>query len=88
MTKKRFIHGLMIVAVLLLCIVVGVYVQLHGGVNVYPQEDYTAPYTVCYYQKDTRWADAHLGESKYTMKDSGCLVTCVCSAMTMQHLGE
>lgn len=88
MAKKQFIRCLIIVAIFLLCIVIGVCVQLHGGVNVYPQEDYTAPYTACYYQKDTRWADAHLGESKYTMEDSGCLVTCVCSALTMQHIGE
>lgn len=36
-------------------------------------------------RSDSRWADEHLGNSGYTLKSSGCLVSCIASALTMEH---
>ena len=41
---------------------------------------------VCFYQKDDVWKTEHLGESKYTMADSGCLTCCVAAAFQMQEI--
>ena len=38
--------------------------------------------TVCYKQNDERWADDALGDSRFHMRDSGCLVTCAASAVS------
>ena len=57
-------------------------VRFRGSVKVYPDrniilsDDY-----VLYRQDDPLWADDHLGDSSFTMKDSGCLVTCIAAVM-------
>lgn len=39
---------------------------------------------VAYRQNDKLWADDTLGDSRFTMRSSGCLVTCIASAVSME----
>ena len=41
-----------------------------------------------YRQDDPIWADDTLGDSDFTMRSSGCLVTCVASAVSMETGNE
>ena len=41
-----------------------------------------------YRQDDPLWADDALGDSSFTMKSSGCLVSCIASAVSMESGDE
>ena len=43
---------------------------------------------ILYRQDDRVWADDKLGDSRFTMKSSGCLVTCIASAVSMETGAE
>lgn len=61
--------------------------RLRGGVQVKPSGDsdtLSDREAVFYRQDDARWADDFLGESEYTMRSSGCLVSCIASAVSME----
>lgn len=49
-----------------------------GTENILPCEN-----TVFFRQDDERWAEDKLGSSVYSMKKSGCLVTCIAAADAM-----
>ena len=52
-------------------------------INLIPCEDITF-----FRQDDIRWAEDKLGNSVYSMKRSGCLVTCIASALSMNINAE
>lgn len=80
--RKRITIGA-ILCVLLLVILVLLW-RLHNGVVLEPEKEYiVADNIVCYRQDDEAWAGDKLGESEYTMKSSGCLVSCIAAAVTM-----
>lgn len=59
--------------------------RLRHGVTVRTEENDSIPQEViCYRQDDERWAKDRLGDSSYTMKSSGCLVSCIASAVSME----
>lgn len=85
--------GLLAAAVLvclLFAAVVFLWFRLRGGEQVKPLEDGTegAAAVVLFRQDDARWAEDGLGDSEYTMGSSGCLVSCVASALSMESGGE
>lgn len=41
---------------------------------------------ILFRQDDERWAADKLGSSVYSMKKSGCLVTCIASALSMENM--
>lgn len=43
---------------------------------------------IAYRQDDERWAKDQLGDSSFTMKSSGCLVSCIASAVSMERMEE
>lgn len=47
--------------------------------NIIPCEN-----IILYRQDDERWAEEKLGSSAYSMKKSGCLVTCIAAAHSME----
>ncbi len=60
-------------------------VRLRHGVTVRTEENDIMPQNVTLYrQDDERWAKDRLGDSSYTMKSSGCLVSCIASAVSME----
>lgn len=74
----------------LLVIVVGTTaIYLYKNKNaetVLPENEISFSQTVAFYQKDERWAEDNLGNSKYKMSDSGCLTTCITSMLLMQEI--
>ena len=57
-----------------------------NGIVYHSKTDIPAKNVVYFCQFDEKWADDHLGASKYKMSDSGCLVSCIASAMNMQKI--
>ena len=49
------------------------------AINIIPCEN-----IALFRQDDERWAEEKLGNSAYSMKKSGCLVTCIATALTME----
>jgi len=82
--KQRIIIILSVIAFMLLVTAGGMYYRLHGSVRLKPSAEYkVSEDAVIYRQDDPSWAKDQLGESKYTMKSSGCLVSCIAAAVTM-----
>ncbi len=57
--------------------------RLRGSVKIAPEKKY--PITAelpLYRQDDPEWAGDKLGDSVYTMESSGCLVSCIASAVS------
>lgn len=40
---------------------------------------------VTFRQDDPRWGEEYLGDSSYSLQSSGCLVSCIASALDMTH---
>ena len=56
-----------------------------GSVALKPSKlELPAQSITAYRQDEAAWADDLLGESSYTMASSGCLVTCIASAVSME----
>lgn len=74
-----FLLGIVIVAAGFL------FFRLRGGVIVKPdQAKVSSGEVIAYRQDDETWATDLLGDSQFTMKSSGCLVTCISSAVSME----
>lgn len=73
----------------ILCILAGAMLFFrHGqdeGVRIMSQRDYPVGAAVSYCQKDDRWKEDKLGSSGYTMAKSGCLTSCIASALSMEY---
>lgn len=84
--RNRAFTFIMISACIVLAFISVVFLRFHGGMRIKPSFD-IAPDTdiICYRQDDSRWADEHLGNSKYTLESSGCLVSCIASALSMEY---
>lgn len=60
----------------------------HGVVIKTDRAEEISREVTAYRQDDERWAKAALGNSSFTMKSSGCLVTCIASALSMEGTQE
>lgn len=49
--------------------------------NIFPCEN-----VILFRQDDENWAEDKLGNSVYSMKKSGCLVTCIAAALSMEEM--
>lgn len=83
--KKKIILGAVIFILCFFMMVTGfIVLRFRGSKRVYAGEDVVpAAEIIMYRQDDERWAEDTLGDSSYTMKKSGCLVTCIASAISM-----
>ena len=83
--KKRRIAVCMICVVCVALIGCGFVMLRFRGSHVVSAKEEAVPASeiVLYRQDDERWADETLGDSSYTMGKSGCLVSCIASAVTM-----
>lgn len=93
--NERTGHSVFYVIFLIVCfLAVGagfVCFRLRNGVQVKAPRDreYLSDAEVVFYrQDDERWREDRLGESKYTMGSSGCLVSCIASALSMESSME
>ena len=81
----RLIKRSMIIFVLGGIIVLFLLLRLRGSVTLKPSKfSLPAKEVTAYRQDDAAWADDLLGTSAYTMKSSGCLVSCIASAVSME----
>lgn len=76
-----FFIGIFII-LFMVCFVM--FIRFRGSVKVYPNRDIDISENFTFYRQDNDlWAGDYLGESSFTMKKSGCLVTCIASAMNV-----
>ena len=79
--KKRIIIPILIICIIIAAIEL-IFIRMRGGVRLKPEEGQLTVDIMPYRQDDPEWAKDRLGESQYTMKSSGCLVTCIASAVS------
>ncbi len=87
MKQKKRNQSFMIVLLLLFAGAGFACLRLRGGVQVRAPKDRDIlpdAEVVFYRQDDERWREDHLGDSDYTMGSSGCLVSCIASAVSME----
>lgn len=81
------------VKIVLLCLLQGIiilvagftFLHLRGSVVVKSGAgQWGVGEVMAYRQDDKIWADDTLGDSRFTMRSSGCLVTCIASAVSME----
>ena len=80
------------VKIVLSCLLLGIivaagflFLRFRGSVIVKPnQSELVSSEVITYRQDDEAWSADMLGDSRFTMKSSGCLVTCIASAVSME----
>lgn len=81
---KKFFYIIAVVMLLLLASGALFALRVRGSTVVHPKQDiYSGVETVFYRQDDTLWAEKFMGDTSYIMEKSGCLVSCIASAITM-----
>lgn len=88
--KKRALI-VVFIACAAICLLAGFFGKFQRGekeIAIKPGKDYPAGTVAAYRQKDERWKDDRLGGSVYRMGGSGCLTSCIASALTTQYLAS
>lgn len=84
MNKSKFKIIFIILLVIIICLIGFCVIRFRGGKVVHSDKNITVTENVIFYrQDDSSWAADKLGTSKYDMKGSGCLITCIASALSM-----
>ena len=88
MKRKRILFAILLLIFLCVAAIFFTLVRFRGSkvikvskeaINIIPCDDITL-----FRQDDARWAGEKLGSSAYSMKKSGCLVTCIAAALAME----
>lgn len=85
MRKKNKIYFILM-GMIVIAAIAAVFLLLRwrGSKVLHPSEDIKSATEVVFYrQDDSKWAKDTLGDSSYTLKSSGCLVSCIASAVSM-----
>ncbi|MBQ8823404.1 MAG: hypothetical protein IJZ82_12235 [Lachnospiraceae bacterium] len=83
MKKKSIITIVLLICCLLLGCTGLLVFHLRGSVKILATNNYMVnEHVVLYRQDSSEWANDYLGTSTYTMKSSGCLVTCIAVAIS------
>lgn len=81
--KRRKMTALLVILCVFLAIGGGLFIRIHNGTKIKPSVSHEVSNEICLYrQDDEAWAADYLGDSSYTMKSSGCLVTCIAAAIS------
>lgn len=85
-TKRRIVLLCVIPLIVLIIAVSGyLFLRSRGGAEIKAKQEYPLPENVVTYrQDDPAWAADKLGDSDFTMRSSGCLVSCIASAISME----
>lgn len=84
-TRKGLIGLFGCLVGLLVVVMASTVVRTRHSVVVHTEEtDMIPQQVVLYRQDDVRWAEDRLGVSSFTMESSGCLVSCIASAVSME----
>lgn len=90
-TNQPVLAGILFFCCLLLAGTGFLYLRLGNGVQIKVSLDKNispAAEIICYRQDDAQWGDDKLGSSSYTMRSSGCLVSCIAAALSMDRSTE
>lgn len=88
-SKKALIFMIPVLTFALFAALFIAYKLINRNGIIYHSKTDISPKNVVYYcQFDERWADDNLGTSKYKMRDSGCLVSCIAAAEKMQGIAN
>lgn len=82
--KKKIMIVILIILVLLAGILTIVYyIKNQGGVKITCESNYKVNENlISYRQDDDEWKDDKIGESRFTMGDSGCIITSISTAIS------
>lgn len=81
--KKKGKYILASVAIVILFLICLFFIRIRNGIQVNPTVNHVvSEQVVLYRQDDEKWADDKLGDSVYSMAGSGCLVSCIASAIS------
>lgn len=87
--KNKGLTIIIISACIILSVIALVFLRFRGSIRIKPTFDIVPDTDIVYYrQDDSSWADEYLGDSKYTLSSSGCLVSCIACALTMEYNTE
>lgn len=84
--KKKYIKA-GIIAVLLIAVSFNLW-KNRGGCVVTIDQNLNSSKVSFFYQKDGRWKDEELGESRYTIGSSGCIITCLASICSVNDMNN
>lgn len=83
--KKIIVAGILILAV---CFFTGMFfffrLKRDRSVAIKPKGEYPAGKVAAYCQRDERWKEDTLGNSGFSMGGSGCLTSCIASALSAE----
>jgi len=84
--RKKIVIAVAAIIVLLACTITGGYAVRHFytkifGIRITPAIDSPVAQTAYYLQNDPLWGSDTIGNSKSEMSNTGCLISCVASAM-------
>ena len=82
--KRRVEILLLAGAVFIFAIIGGYMFRTKGSKRIYPIENVTWADPVYYRQDDPQWAEDTLGQSEYTLGESGCLIACIAADLEME----
>lgn len=84
MKKKKIIIGILIILVLVAGVLFIVrYKMNQGGVPITCKSNYAVNENlIAYRQDDARWEDDNIGNSRFTMGDSGCIITSIATGIS------
>jgi hypothetical protein len=87
--KKQLYYSLLgvslviVITIVILALYVGrVYYIKNFGIRLIPTQDYAVPELSYYRQNDPEWKNEEIGASQRKMGSTGCLVSCVSSAIS------
>lgn len=91
--KKKTVRRIRYITILFAGVIVAVIgfilLRFRGSVTVHAKETICMDREVVFYrQDDEQWAAETMGDSAYTLGESGCLVSCIASAVTMMGVEE
>lgn len=84
MKQKSIVKGILaVIGIVIVVLLMLYFIRIRNGVKISPSLEYPVKeQVVAYRQDDKEWADDKLGESSYSMESSGCLVSCIASAVS------
>lgn len=85
--RKKIFYTIITIIVVLIMLAALYALRIRGSKILRAEEDIIPQEEVIFYRQDNpAWAEETLGTSPYTLKSSGCLVSCIASAAAM--MGE
>lgn len=88
MAEKRYkgFLGFMFILLLSAGICAVFFIRNKDSISVQPAQERMAVEPVYFYQQDDAWKNDRMGNTEFTLGDSGCLVSCIAAIVQMQEI--